>query len=187
MTLQEMKKKVLGMIEEVNPDSEVLTDDPDIATKINDVTNQVMFELARLRKLPKYVEMAVKKGDIIDFAKIEKACGYEVYQLDLVSGVEYTLKANGTVIKVLQDGTAEIECFVYPERITEKTKDKAYELELPADALEIMPYGIAADLLKSDVSAEYGTIYSQRYESMLQRLDPRYTMNSIYVEGGVNI
>lgn len=185
MTLQEMKKKVLGMIEEVNPDSEVLTDDPDIAAKINEVTNQVMFELARIRKIPKYAEIEVKAGDIIDFAKIEKACGNEVYQISLVAGVDYASKASGTVLKILTDGTAEIDCFVYPERITEKTKDNAYEFEVPADVLEIMPYGIAADLLKSDVSAEYGSVYSQRYETMLQRLDPRYTMNSIYIEGGV--
>ena len=43
MTLAEMKKKVLGLIEELNPDSELLTDDPDIATKINEVINQIMF------------------------------------------------------------------------------------------------------------------------------------------------
>ena len=62
-----------------------------------------------------------------------------------------------------------------------------YEFELSADALEIMPYGVAADLLKSDVSNNYGQIYSQRYESMLQRLDPRYSMGSIYIEGGLDI
>ena len=50
-----------------------------------------------------------------------------------------------------------------------------------------MPYGIAADLLKSDVSAEYGAIYATRYETMLQRLDPRYQMTSVYIEGGVDI
>ena len=50
-----------------------------------------------------------------------------------------------------------------------------------------MPYGIAGDLLKSDVSADYGKHYSERYESMLMRLDPRYAMNSIYIEGGVEI
>ena len=51
--------------------------------------------------------------------------------------------------------------------------------------LEIMPYGVAADLLKSDVSAEYGNIYATRYESMLQRLDPRYAMGFVTIEGGV--
>lgn len=184
MTLKEMKEKVLGLIEELNPDSELLTDDPDISTKINDVTNQIMFELARMKKIPKYVEMDVSKGDVVDFSAIEKKCGYEIYQLGLVSGVDYSPKANGTLLKILEDGTAEIDVFVYPERITSKTKD-SYEFELSPDALEIMPYGIAGDLLKSDVSTEYGTIYSARYESMLQRLDPRYQMTSIYIEGGV--
>lgn len=184
MTLLEMKKKVLGLIEELNPDSEFLTEDPDIATKINDVTNQILYELARMKKIPKYVEMEVSEGDIVEFADIEAAVGYEVYQLMNVGGVNYEPKANGTVLKILESGTAEIECYVYPEKITEKTKD-TYEFEISADVLEIMPYGIAADLLKSDVSTEYGAIYATRYETMLQRLDPRYQMTSIYIEGGV--
>lgn len=184
MTLLEMKKKVLGMIEEVNPDSELLTDDPDIAAKINDVTNQIMYELARMKKIPKYVEMPVSAGDLVTFENIGDAVGYEVYQLGTVNGVNYVPKANGTILKIVESGTAEIDCFVYPERITDKTKN-SYEFELSPDALEIMPYGIAGDLLKSDVSSEYGSIYSTRYESMLQRLDPRYQMTSIYIEGGV--
>ena len=65
MTLLEFKKKALGLIEELNPDSKLLTDDPDIATKINDVVNQVMFELVRLKKLPGYVEIHVEEGDLI--------------------------------------------------------------------------------------------------------------------------
>ena len=186
MTLLEMKKKVLGLIEELNPNSELLTDDPDIATKINDVINQVVFEIARLKKIPKYVEFEVSKGDIVDFAKIEEECGYEIYQIGLVNGVNYTPRADGTVLKILESGTVEIDCYVYPESITAKTKDK-YEFELTPDVLEILPYGIAADLLKSDVSTEYGTVYATRYETMLQRLDPRYQMNSIYIEGGVSL
>lgn len=184
MTLKEMKTKVLGLIEELNPEHELLTEDPDIATKINDVTNQIMFELVRMKKLPKYVELEVSAGDMVTFADIEAAVGYEIYQLGSVSGVLYSPKANGTVLKILENGTAEIDCFVYPERITSKTKDTAYEFELSPDVLEIMPYGIAGDLLKSDISTEYGSIYSARYESMLQRLDPRYQMTVITIEGG---
>ena len=186
MTLLEMKKKVLGMIEELNPNNPLLTDDPDISTKINDVINQVMFELVRIKKIPKYVEMDVAGGDFIAYADIEKACGYEVYQIAMCGGILNEMKAGGTIIKVLESGTAEIECFVYPESITGKTKD-SYEFELSADVLEIMPYGIAADLLKSDVSADYGTVYATRYETMLQRLDPRYAVNSVYIDGGVRL
>ena len=187
MTLLELKKKVLALIEELNPENELLTDDPDISAKINKVINQVMFELARFKKLPKYVEISVNAGDIIEFADIEKACGYEIYQLGVVGGVKYVPKANGTVLKILESGVAEIDCFVYPERITEKTKDKAYEFELTNDVLEIMPYGVAADLLKSDVSAEYGRIYQERYEAMKQMLDPRYQTATVYVDGGYDI
>lgn len=187
MTLAEMKRKYLSLIEEANPDSEQLTDDPDIAMKQNDVINQIMFEMARFKKINKYVEIEVTEGDILDFDAFEKACGYEIYQVNKISGVRNTPKANGTVFKILESGTAEVELFVYPERITEKTKDKAYEFELSPDVLEIMPYGIAADILKSDVSTEYGTIYATRYESMKQMLDPRYQMGYITVEGGVRI
>lgn len=187
MTLEEMKKKALGLIEELNPLSELLTDDPDIATKINDVINQIMFELARFKKIPKYVEMEVSEGDLIEFADIEKECGYEIYQINLVCGVRYATKANGTILKFLESGTAEIDCFVYPERITATTKDKAYEFELSNDVLEIMPYGIAADLLKSDVSTEYGSVYAARYKEMIQQLDPRYQMSSVYIEGGIYV
>lgn len=187
MTLYEFQKKYLSLIEEVNPNSEHLTDDPDIAAKQIEVVNQVMFEAARMKKIPKYIEKKVNEGDLIEFADLEKECGYEIYQINSVSGVNYSPKAEGTILKILESGTIEIDVFVYPERITEKTKAKAYEFELSNDVLEIMPYGVAGDLLKSDVSAEYGAIYSTRYETMLQRLDPRYQMTSIYIEGGVNV
>lgn len=186
MTLEEMKKKALGLIEEVNPDSEFLTDDPDIATKFNDVANQVMYELARMKKIPRYVEVEVSEGDLIDFAAIEKKIGNEVYQISVVRGVRCDPKANGAIWKMLESGTAEIDIFVYPERITEKTNG-SYEFELSADVLEIMPYGIAGDLLKSDVSAEYGNVYSARYETMLQRLDPRYALSTYTIVGGISV
>lgn len=187
MTLFEMKQKVLGLIEELNPDSEYLTDDPDIATKINDVINQVAFELARIKKIAKYIEIEVKEGDRLNFEIISNALGYEVFQISNITGVDYEPRANGTIIKCLEDGIAEIDVYVYPERITSKTKDKAYEFELSQDVLEVMPYGVAGDLLKSDVSTQYGTIYSSRYESMLQRLDPRNAVTSITFEGGVRL
>ncbi len=187
MTLKDMKKKVLGLIEELNPLSEYLTDDPDIQAKINDVINQILFELARFKKIPKYVEMKVNEGDLVKFEDIEKICGYEVYQIDIICGVRYVPKADGTVLKMLETGTAEISCFVYPERIDEKTKDNGYEFEVSNDVLEIMPYGIAADLLKADVSTQYGREYATRYNDMLSRLDHRYHLPTMYIDGGLEV
>lgn len=187
MNNYEMKKRVLSLIEEVNPSSQYLTDDPDIREKINGVINQVMFELARYKKIPKFIEMNVNDGDTITFDTLESECGYKIYQIGTISGANYESRAGGTVIKILEDGTVGIDCFVYPEEITDNTKDKAYEFELSPDVLEIMPYGVAADLLKSDVSASYGSIYANRYEQMKQLLDTRYQLSTFTVEGGYNI
>lgn len=186
MKLLEMKKKVLALIEELNPDSEMLTDDPDIAAKFEDVITSIMFELARFKKIPDYVEMKVNEGDLIRFEDITDESDYEVYQISVIRGVSYDMKAQGTVIKILETGTAEIEYFRYPTRITDKNRAK-YEFELSDDVLEIMPYGVAGDLLKSDISSDYGRIYSDRYEAMKQLLDPRYSMGTVYIEGGIDV
>ena len=50
-----------------------------------------------------------------------------------------------------------------------------------------MPIGVAGMVLMSDVSNSYGRIYTEQYEKMIQRLDPRYAESSIYVEGGVKL
>lgn len=186
MTLTEMTKKILVMIEEYDKDEDGLTSDQDIETKLRDSINQVMFELATKKKIADYVEMEVKAGDLVRFEDIADVSDYEVYQIDRVRGAKYEFKANGTIIKVLADGILEIDYFRYPKRITDKTKEN-YVFELSQDVLEIMPYGVAADLLKNDVSVNYGKIYADRYEMMLQRLDPRYSMGSISVVGGVDI
>ena len=126
--------------------------------------------------------VAIEESDEV----AEYAQKYEVYQIFVIKGIVCDQKAQGTIYKVMEAGTAEVEYFKYPERITKKTKD-SYEFELSPDVLEIMPYGVAADLLKNDISANYGKVYSERYETMLQRLDPRYSTPSICIEGGVDI
>ena len=184
MTLFEMKEKILTLVEEGNPESLFLTEDPDIAGKLCHVIDQLQFELARIKKLPRFLQLPVKAGELVDFAALEKALGAAVYQLGKVSGPRYRSRAAGTVLQFLEEGTADIECFVYPARITAATDDGAL-LELPPDCLALMPYGVAADLLKSDPVAQYGKVYADRYETMLRRLDPRYAVTGIRIEGGV--
>lgn len=185
MTLLEMKKKVLQLIEEVST-GDNLTDDPDIEAKLNSVINQIQNELSRMKKIPDYIELEVAEGDLVTYSDIKLETKNDVYQINMIRGIDYDLKADGTIIKCLEDGLAEIEYYRYPKAITDATED-SYTFELSADALEIMPYGVAADLLKSDVSSGYGQIYAQRYETMLQRLDPRYSMSSISIEGGIEV
>lgn len=184
MKLRDVIRKILALIEEYNPESELLTDDPDISAKIYDVINQVMYELARLKKIPRFLPLPVVAGDVVSFQDLSEKLGNVVYQLGTVRNVRYESRADGTVLKFTEDGTAEIDLFVYPKRIDPETS-LDYEFELSDDALEILPYGVAADLLRSDQSAEYGSVYGTRYETMLQRLDSRNQMASIYIDGGV--
>lgn len=185
MTLKDIKIKVLSKIEELNPNSEYLTDDEDISQKLNTAVNSVMYELCRIKKIPKYIEMNVTAGDVIDFETLASECGYDIYQIKLVTGVDYEPRADGTILKMLGDGKAEIDVFVYPEEITTKTKD-SYEFELSADVLEIMPYGVAADLLSTDVSSNYKE-FKEKYETMLMRLETRNHLPTISIVGGINV
>ena len=179
MTLLEIKKKVLQLIEEIS-DNANLTDDPDIKAKLNSVINMVQFELARMKKIPAFVQREVKAGEVVDMNTLEN-----FYQLRLIRFTgDYDLIEN--LVTFLEDGTADIYYYRYPVAITDDTPD-TYEFELSLDALELLPFGVAGDLLKSDVSSQYGAIYSQRYETMLQRLDSRYSMAGIAIEGGVDI
>lgn len=186
MNLSEMKKKTLALIEEIDEDQESLTSDPDIESKLNYVINQVMFELARVKKIPDYVELQVAEGDMIRFSDIANKAGYEVYQLDIVRGAEHEYKAKGTILKALETGVLEVEFFRYPERINEKTKD-SYEFELSDDVLEAMPYGVAADLLKTDVSNNYGKYFAERYEELKMGIDTRYSDWSVRFDGGLEV
>ena len=181
MYLKEMKEKILKLIEEINEDSEVLTDDPDISSKINDVINQVMFELSRIKRLPAYDTIEVKENEEIDLNKELK----NFYQLETIKDISYEIF--NSIIIPKEDGIARVFYYKYPKRITKDTVDTDYKFELSNDVLEIMPYGVAADLLKSDVSNQYGSIYAKRYEELKQGLDPRYSQTIYTIEGGVEI
>ena len=181
MTLKEMKYKTLKLIEEVSSDTTQYTDDPDIDLKINDVINQIQFELARIKKIPAKMEYEVEDEDSRTFTMTD-----DMYQIYRITGAEDGFDIVGKEVIFPDDfvGIVNIYYYKYPERITSATKD-TYQFELADEVLEIMPYGIAGDILKSDVSNAYGNIYSQRYEAMKQQLDPRFNMGFIEIGEGI--
>lgn len=178
MTLLEMKKQVLKLIEEINPKSELLTDDPDIASKINVVINLIQNELARIKKIPAREEVKVKEGALEEISDLVS----NFYQLNLIRDVKHNIY--NSTIEFLEAGTARIYYYKYPKQITDETDETTYKFELSTDVLGIMPYGVAGDLLKSDISANYGQVYSNRYEQLKQQLDPRTHTGSIYIDDG---
>lgn len=180
MTLEEMKAKVYSLIEEYNEDADNLTEDEDLALKMNHVINQIQNELARFKKIEAYTTLEGLKGDLIDFSNVDN----NLYQLNIIKGLNCEII--GQKIKFNEDGVAEVYYYVYPSQIDADTADD-FEFDLSIDVLEIMPYGIAADLLKSDVSSNYGQIYAERYREMKNELDPRYAMGAVYIDGGIEV
>ena len=152
MTLGEMKSKVFKLIEEASTKQGQYTDDQDFRAKINDVINQIMLELIRFKKLPAFKQEQVEEGRlyVLD-GEIE-----DFYQLNKITGVDYHREENLVIFK--EDGTAMIHYYKYPKAIDKDTNDDEYKFELSTDLLGAMPYGVAADILKSDVSNQYGQV-----------------------------
>ena len=177
MTLEEMKQKVLLLVEEYNEDADLLTDDDDIGNKLNTVINQVLTEISRFKKIDAVTTMEVEQGDIIEFSSLDK-----FYQLNIIKGADCDV--TGQRIIANETGTIDIYYYRYPTQINAETEDSQV-LDLSIDALEVAVYGIAADLLKSDVSSNYGAVYAQRYQEMLSTLDSRNVMFSVTFGEGV--
>ena len=185
MTLEEMKQKVYALIEEYNEDEENLTEDEDLATKMNSVINSIMFEVARMKKIPAKTTMEIVFAEGEEEHEIEMTdIDSNIYQVDIIKGLDSIVVGKNVIFN--EEGTAKIYYFKYPIAITEDTDD-SYTFELDADALECMVYGVAGDLLKADISQANGNIYMQRYEQLLSRLDPRSAMGSIYIDGAIGV
>lgn len=177
MTVNEMLEEIFTMIEEYDDNGTYKTDDIDFRNKVIPIMNHIQNELARIKKIAGYKEIEVTEGeqleletDLIDF-----------YQLNVIKDVEYEEIDNLVIFKT--GGRARIYYYKYPKRIT---KDGLNEkINLSADLLEVMQYGVAADILKSDVANQYGQIYSNRYKELLNGLDPRYSKGHINIVGGI--
>ena len=109
----------------------------------------------------------------------------DFYKLKNISGVSYTLFEN--LVTFEEDGEAIVNYWRYPKKIDKDTDMDKYKMELSMDALEIMPYGVAADILKSDVSAQYGRVYEQAYQNALQMLDVTTSDGIFEIKGGIYV
>ena len=199
MTLKEMKVKTFSLIEEYYPEEKGLAEDEDVLNKINGVVNQIQLDLMKYRKIPTYKEINITKEDkkIINIReKIE-----DLYQLnriyfdeDYEKNIEYSY-VNDLTIKIPDDyiGTIIVYYYKYPKKVEvlqenlNEEYDDNYVFDLDPILLEIMPYGIAADLLKMDMISSYGKYFYERYLEMKNNIDTRNTTGSIRFEGGVDV
>lgn len=181
MNLTEFKEAVFSFIEEHDENEVALTKDIDIADKINAVINTKMQEMMRYKKITDKVKMEVKEGQEIEMPDIDTNC----YQIRKITGVDY--EQEDKFITFLEEGTAVIYYNKYPKMINKDTDPDKYKFEIDIEALEVMKMGVAADLLKTDISNKYGQIWETEYQRLLQTLDTRKTAGSITIGEGVGI
>lgn len=194
-----MKIKTFSLIEEYYPEKKTLADDQDVIYKINGVINSVMLDLMKYRKIPAKYPYTVKKNKpTLMLASIP-----EFYQLSKIPNCEYEVIGDYEILFDIDEEERKVDVyyFKYPELMeltfketeTESEEeisakyDETFEFELSLDVLEIMPYGIAADLLKNDMISGYGRYFNERYQELKNSIDPRITSGSLSIVGGIDV
>lgn len=198
MTLKEMKQQTFSLIEEYYPEVTGLAEDEDVLNKINGVVNQIQMDLMKYRKInAKFTKeiTSITSKEIVVNEDIENC--YQIKNIILTPEGTYTMPDENTIL--LNDdyeGTIDIYYYKLPTEVElnpeepaegEDSYDETFEFELDPVLLEIMPYGIAADLLKMDMISNYGRYFREEYESRKNSIDTRKTSGMIYIDGGVDI
>lgn len=179
MTLGTAKKITLALIEEYDPDNELLTNDEDISNRINLLFNAPYQRIAKIKKIKATKEInRDEKGNTKFYRKYELP--KDMYQLRNIvikdeetneikkENADYYIEGKDIYINDLSEGKYVINYYKYPTEITEETPDD-FELELDTDACNVLPYAVASDILKADVSTDY-SVFEASYLSMLNEL-----------------
>lgn len=191
MTLGENKKITLGLIEEYSKTNTKLTDDEDIAMRLNLIYTTNYQELSQNKKILKTKVLRNITGNTEDGFE-EISLPSDIYQIKRVVAldndnveVQADYKTIGKKIYINKKVDAKyiLEYYMYPSVITEETEDDFY-LEIDQDAQMILPYAVANDILKVDPSSDY-TAFLAEYKRKLDGLDPRIVMPSISIVEGV--
>lgn len=202
MTLKEMKEKTFSLIEEYNPEYSALAEDEDVVNKINGVVNQIQMDLMPYRKIGANLKIEISENDdkTINLEDYIDDC-YQLVSIIFDKEVDYKNPIDKILI-LPEDyvGSLDVYYYKYPELCktsfsgeTEEeieakraAHDKSYTFELDPLLLEIMPYGIAADLLKMDMISNYGKYFYERYMEKKNSIDTRKTNGSVRILGGVD-
>ncbi|MCI8587617.1 MAG: hypothetical protein HFJ49_03270 [Clostridia bacterium] len=191
MTLGENKKITLGLIEEYSKINTALTEDEDIATRLNFAYATNYQELSQAKKIIETQKIKDISGNTSE--------GYTIYKLPTnlyqikriialdennnIKETDYYTLGKEIYISNKSDYIYILEYYKYPTVITEKTADE-FDLEIEQDAQMILPYAVANDILKVDPSADY-TAFLNEYRRKKEELDTRKEIPSITVVEGV--
>ena len=148
------------------------SNDVQIIQECHDIISHIVCELVEeivdLKTLPNYYQLKT--------VRFEPSIDNEFYCGSFFETI-------GNFVKFKLNGTATFFYYKYPTIIDEDTADD-FKLELDQDALNIAPTGIAGTILMTDISNQYGAVFLNNYEQMLQRLDSRGSDTLVQFKGG---
>lgn len=181
MTLGDLKKKVFKLIEDYSTtDTTDFTDDPDYKLKVNGCINTVVNELAPYTKRATKTQMQVTKDqELVLDTELQ-----DFFLLAKITGVDYS--RIDRYVTFNEAGTANIYYFKTPIQIDDETTN-ATDLGLDYQTTECLAWGVASDILKMDVSNNYGSMFQARYQELKQELDNRISQGKIKIEGGIDV
>ena len=199
MTLKEMKTKVFSLIEEYYPELEGMAEDEDVLKKINGVVNSIQLDLMKYRKISANTEIEIKENSNHIITISDEISN--LYQLNkvILDGNQYNdftmLDEDNIQINDKFVGTVKIFYYKYPKMVqltfdeNEDTDeyDTNFKFDLDLVLQEVMPYGIARDLLRLDMISNYGSYFEKTYNELKQQLDSRKTAGIITIYGGEDI
>jgi hypothetical protein len=174
MTLGDIKKRTLALIEALDTTLPLLTDDIDFQKKINYCIDQVQTELAQVKPI------TAKTSYTVTDSTLEQSLPSGFYQVDKLE-TRFYIYDNKIVFE--EAGTYDMYYSKFPTTITADTVDTTI-MELTLDCLNAMPYGVASDMLKADVSTDY-SVYAKRYNDLLNQIRIGTTKSSVYVDDSV--
>lgn len=179
MTLGENKKVTLALIEEYSTSNPKLTEDEDIAIRLNFAYATNYQELSTYKKILKTKILKEITDDTTSEGYTEYTLPSNMYQLKNIIALDennnkvnadfYTVGKKKIYISNSSNYQYVLEYYAYPTLIDQDTDDD-FVLELDQDVLMILPYAVASDILKTDPSADY-TAFQVDYRRLLENLE----------------
>lgn len=202
MTLKEIKIKVFSLIEEYYPELSGLAEDEDVLNKINGVVNSIQTDLMKYRKIPanQTITIDAENENVITLSKTIT----DIYQTNKII-LKPTLETMNKDYEFIDDDTLEVDpgfrgdIIVYYYKIPAQCQltfnsdaerdayDEEFKFDIDTPLLEIMPYGIARDLLRLDMISSYGSYFERTYNELKSQIDSRRTKGMISFVGGIDI
>lgn len=187
MTYGENKKIFFSLIDEYNPNNTYFTDDDDARTKAANLYNTRYSDLAsqKFNKKTKEYEITTEDRGYESF-KLPKGTYIKVLggrnEYNEPISMNYRIEGENILISKANPGKLVLEYTPYPSMITDETEDD-FELEIDDELANILPFGVASDLLKTDPGEDW-TAFEKEYERRYQKIVSARTTISVNITEG---